>query len=154
MTLLTRAVKFPVGFIVNAASRNVEGHRVTYVYIWPSSKALVYKHVRWIPWYYPGFSSCDWHHCSGDSQPRTQAVHERPGYETRWQQAKEKLPWRFIIYIKHIHQRYRHFGQQVCYLNTQLYFMHTLLHETDALHWLCTSWAWSLTASAPHHSTP
>ena len=38
MTLLTRAVKFPVGFIANAASRNVEGHRASCVYVWLSSK--------------------------------------------------------------------------------------------------------------------
>ena len=38
MTLLTRAVKFPVGFIANAASRNVEGHLASCVYVWPSSK--------------------------------------------------------------------------------------------------------------------
>ena len=31
--MLTRAVKFPVSFIANAASRNVEGHRATFVYL-------------------------------------------------------------------------------------------------------------------------
>ena len=114
MTLLTRAVKFPVGFIANAASSNVEGHRATCVYVWPSSKAInMYGES---PGTTPGFSSCivvvtaslvprPFMNGLGTRLGDSRLIHDHDA------QKKEKLPRRFIIYITHINQRYRHFGQ-------------------------------------------
>ena len=47
-------------------------------------------------------------------------------YKSCTKTAEGKRMWRFISKVQK-------FGS-ICYINTQLYFMYTLLHETDALY--------------------